>query len=102
MNQVLSLIQSERAATDTSSLLYSDHMLSELLHLQEEMIAQLCLERLEAATNAAFLTAMIDQHEATAALLRTHLEERRAATSSPFSNDLTRPPEGSRFLTVTI
>lgn len=78
MNQVLSLLQTARDSSDPRSRLYSDHMLSELLHLHEEMIAQLCVERLEVASNVAFLTDMIAQHEATAAMLRSHLENRES------------------------
>ncbi len=49
MNQVLNLLQAARTSTDPNTRLYSDHMLSELLHLHEEMIAQLCVERLESS-----------------------------------------------------
>jgi hypothetical protein len=73
MNQVLSLVPAARASADPGPRPYSDHMLSELLYLHEEMIAQLCLERLEVVSNAEFLSGMIDQHEAAAALLRAQL-----------------------------
>jgi hypothetical protein len=46
------------------------------------MIAQLCVERLEAASNVQFLTDMITQHEATATMLRSDLEKRDSL--SPF------------------
>jgi hypothetical protein len=78
MNKVLTLLQEARALSDPHSRLYSDHMLSELLHLHEEMIAQLCVERLESTSNTAFLSDMIAQHEATAAMLRSHLENRKS------------------------
>ncbi|HSY54642.1 MAG TPA: hypothetical protein VK785_09355 [Opitutaceae bacterium] len=63
--------------------LYSDHMLAELLALQEEMIAQLRLERLRVVDAAGFLTdridhfltGIIDQHEKAAAILRTQFED---------------------------
>ena len=80
MNQVLALLEAARAAPNPHSRLYSDHMLSELLYLHEEMIAQLCVERLESTSNAEFLTEMIAQHEATAAMLRSHLENRESLT----------------------
>ena len=63
--------------------LYSDHMLAELLALQErDDRRQLRLERLRVADSADFLTDMIDhfltgvidQHEKAAVLLRTQLE----------------------------
>ena len=73
MNQVISLVQAARASADPGPRLYSDHMLSELLFLHEEMIAQLCLERLEVVSNADFLSGMINQHEAAAAMLRVQL-----------------------------
>lgn len=78
MNQVLTLLQTARASSDPHARLYSDHMLSELLHLHEEMIVQLCVERLESSSNAEFLTGMIAQHEATASMLRSHLENRES------------------------
>ena len=62
------------ASADHGSSQYSDHMLSELLALNEEMISQLRLERLTVIGTADFLTTMIDQHEKAAALLRTRLE----------------------------
>jgi hypothetical protein len=82
MNQVLNLLRVALASSDPGTRLYSDHMLSELLHLHEEMIAQLCVERLEATSNTEFLTDIIAQHEATAAMLRSHLEHR--ASLMPF------------------
>lgn len=48
-------------------------VLTRLLVSHEDMIAQLCVERAEAVTNANFLTSMIDQHETAAAMLRAHL-----------------------------
>jgi hypothetical protein len=75
MNKVLSLVQAARTCSDPRPVLCSDEMLSELLAVHEDMIAQLCLERLEAVGNANFLTGMIDQHESTAAMLRTKLKQ---------------------------
>ena len=86
MNQVLSLIQTARASFDPSSRLHSDRMLCELLFLHEEMIAQLCLERLEVQSNADFLTGMIDHHETTAAAIRKHLDGLEAAPNPPFAD----------------
>ena len=73
MNQVLALLEAARASPDPHARLCSDPLLSELLCLHEEMIVQLCVERLESTSNAEFLTEMIAQHEATAAMLRSHL-----------------------------
>jgi len=78
MNNVLSFVQPAGTASDLCPGLYSDHMLAELLALQEEMIAQLRLERLMVAGTADFLTdtidhfltGAIDQHEKAAAMLR--------------------------------
>jgi hypothetical protein len=53
--------------------LYPDHMVSELLSLHEEMIAQLLLERVGVVGTADFLTGLIGQHEKTAAMLRALL-----------------------------
>ena len=53
---------------------FSAPLLTRLLVSHEDMIAQLCVERAEAVTNANFLSSMIDQHETAAAMLRAHLE----------------------------
>jgi hypothetical protein len=90
MNNVLPIVPAGRTFSDSDLGLYSDHMLVELLALQEEMIAQLRLERLRAADTADFLTGMIDhfltgvidQHEKAAALLRTQLENHPAETTN--------------------
>jgi hypothetical protein len=89
MNNVLPFVPAGRISSDSVSGLYSDHMLAELLALQEGMIAQLRLERLRVADTADFLTGMIDhfltgvidQHEKAAALLRTQLEGHPAETT---------------------
>ncbi len=54
-----------------------NHLLVELLSLNEEMIEQLHLERLSDAGTADFLTNMIGQHEKAAALLRAQLKKTR-------------------------
>ena len=97
MNQVISLVRSARESTDPNSRLYSDHMLSELLFLHEEMIVQLCVERLEAASNIEFLDGMIAQYEASAEMIRAHLEGRKVPTTSPIPSDATTAPENLRF-----
>ena len=74
MNHVLSLVQAARRSSDPRPGLRSGRMLVELLALHEEMIEQLRLERLAGADNAGFLAGMIEQHEKTAAMLRTKLE----------------------------
>jgi hypothetical protein len=89
MNNVLPFAPAAGTSSDSASGLYSDHMLAELLALQEGMIAQLRLERLRIADTADFLTAMIDhfltgvidQHEKAASLLRTRIENRPAETT---------------------
>jgi hypothetical protein len=67
---------SARANFDPGAGLYSDHMLTELLVLHEEMVAQLRLERLGSVGTTDFLTGMIAQHEKAAAMLRLQLENR--------------------------
>jgi hypothetical protein len=76
MNNVLSLVQLTRRSPAPHPVLYSEHMLAELLALHGEMIEQLQLERLGSEGNAAFLAGLIEQHEKTAAMLRTKLEQR--------------------------
>jgi hypothetical protein len=82
MNNIISFVPAAGPSTDSGPGLYSDHMLAELVSLQEEMIAQLRLERLKVADTTDFLTDMIDhfltgvidQHEKAAAMLRVVLE----------------------------
>jgi hypothetical protein len=89
MNPVLAFAPAANISSDSGSGLYSDHMLAELLALQEGMIAQLRLERLRVADTADFLTDMIDhfltgvinQHEKAVALLRTQLNSHSAETT---------------------
>jgi hypothetical protein len=90
MNNVLPFVPATDTSSDSAPGLYSDHMLAELLALQERMIAQLRLERLGVAGSADFLTDMIDhflagvidQHEKAASLLRTQLENQPAETTN--------------------
>src|SRR6186713_1260474 len=63
MNNVRSLVQAARTSVDSGATLYSDHMLAELLALNEEMVEQLQLERLGTVTDSALLTGMIERHE---------------------------------------
>lgn len=51
----------------------SSQLLVELLALNEEMVAQLHLERQSETGTAGFLTKMIEQHEKAAALIRSQL-----------------------------
>ena len=74
MNQVLSLVRAARTVPDSGSGLDTPQLLSELLILNEEMVAQLRLERLQDPRSAEFLTDMIAQHERAAATLRTQLD----------------------------
>jgi hypothetical protein len=64
MNHVLPFVPAADTSSDSGPGLYSDHMLAELLALQEGMIAQLRLERLRVAGTADFLTGMIDHYVA--------------------------------------
>jgi hypothetical protein len=90
MNNVLPFAPAADTFSESGPGLYSDHMLAELLALQEGMIAQLRLERLRVADTADFLTDMIDhfltgaidQHEKAAALLRTQLNSHSAETTN--------------------
>jgi hypothetical protein len=66
-------------AAGPSSGRCSNRLLVELLSLNEEMIAQLHLERLSEAGTAGFLTKMIEQHEKAAALLRSQLATHASA-----------------------
>jgi len=81
MNNVLTLVRAARTSADPGEILYSDHMLAELLALHQDVIMQLRLERHELTGNAQFLTSMIEQHEATAELLCAALDHRKAETT---------------------
>jgi hypothetical protein len=82
INKLFSLLPDARTSSDSGFGLYSDHMLAELIALQEEMIARLRLERLNVVRTADFLADMIDhflmgvivQHEKAAAMLRAQFE----------------------------
>ena len=74
MNQVLPVMRAALASSVPFPGNYSDHMLSELLALHEDMIAQLHRERMEIADSGDFIAGMIAQHERSAAMLRTLLE----------------------------
>ncbi len=56
----------------------SQHLLAELLALNEEMILQLGLERQDGTGTVDFLTKMIEQHEKAATLIRAELAEIRS------------------------
>jgi|ERR1035437_2525251 hypothetical protein len=74
MNQVLSLVRAAHASARPFSDNYSDHMLSELLALHEDMIGQLHRERTEITDSGDFIVGMIAQHEKSAGMLRALLE----------------------------
>jgi hypothetical protein len=90
MNNILPFVPAANTPPDSGPSLYSDHMLAELLALQEGMIAQLRLERLRIAATANFLTDMIDhflkgvidQHEKAAAMLQTQIDNYTADTTN--------------------
>ncbi|MBL9186200.1 MAG: hypothetical protein JNK23_01845 [Opitutaceae bacterium] len=91
MNNVLSLLQTAHQLPDPHPVLYSEHMITELLSLHGDMIEQLRLERLGSPGNVDFLTLLIDQHEQTMVKLRAKLDELRAGPSAtPAPNPPTR------------
>jgi hypothetical protein len=90
MNHILPFVQMAGPSSDPDPSLYSDHMLAELLALQQDMIAQLRLERLRVANSADFLTGVIDQHEKAAAMLRMQLENYTTDTTNDGLTVLTR------------
>ena len=73
MNNVLSIAQGTRTPFGTPLPLDSEAMLSELLPLHEEMIAQLRVDRGGGVVTSDFIRAMIDQHETAATKLRARL-----------------------------
>jgi hypothetical protein len=73
-------VQTSRSPARRPSHLRSDRLLAELLALNEEMMAQLKLERREVPKIKDFLTGMIDQHEKAATSLRTQLKRFRSAS----------------------
>jgi starvation-inducible DNA-binding protein len=81
------LTKAARSSADAGIGLSSDHMLSELLALHEDLVVQL---RSDAATSlrlgdtgtADFLTGLMRQHEKAAWLLRSHLETEEQETTS--------------------
>ncbi len=74
MKNVLFPVRAAHASPGLNPDVYSDHMLSGLLALHEQLIGQLRLEHIGAVVMADFLTGMIDQHEKAAALLQAQLE----------------------------
>src|SRR5476651_2539101 len=70
MNNLIAFTQVPLKSSERDVVLYSDHMLLELLALHEDMIMQLRIERLEAAGTADFLTSMISRHERDAGQLQ--------------------------------
>lgn len=61
-------------APASTGVRFSQTLLTELLTLNEEMIAQLQTERLSGSGTEAFMLRMIAQHESAATLLRIKLE----------------------------
>jgi hypothetical protein len=88
IDKLFSLLPAADTLSDSGSSLYSDHMLAELIALQEGMIARLRLERLSIVGTPDFLanmidhflTDVIDQHEKAAAMLRAQFETHGAGT----------------------
>jgi len=74
MKNILFPVRAARASHGLNPDIHSDHMLSGLLALHEQLIEQLRLEHMGAIIMADFLTGMIDQHEKAVALLKGQLE----------------------------
>jgi hypothetical protein len=79
MNNVRALVQSSRPPFGPT--LNSEAMLSELLTLHEEMIAQLRRHRNGGCIDPDLMSAMIGQHETAAAKLRLQLGQYVARAS---------------------
>ena len=82
MNNALAQTQPDRGASVLDSGLYSDHMLAELVFVNENMAAQLRLERSGPVGRAEFLTSLIDHHEETAAMLRAAFQNHAPDTKA--------------------
>jgi hypothetical protein len=81
MHHVLPILQANGTNGAGSKAKRSDRMLSELLELNEEMIAQLRLERLSTVGTTDFIAGMIDQHEEAATRLRAQLARHKNGAS---------------------
>jgi hypothetical protein len=68
-------------------------MITELLAMHEEMVAQLLVERLGVTGTADFLTGLIAQHQKAAAMLRTLLSNHVAVDGATVTDDLRSMPE---------
>jgi uncharacterized protein (DUF305 family) len=86
MNNVLSLLQATRNPFGPGPGVSSDQMLSELVLLHEEMIAQLRVKRPSGVATVDFIKSMIEQHENAVAMLREQLEHYQGKTVSISSN----------------
>ena len=82
-NNVLSLVQASRHPFDFASTASAESMLTELLILHEQMVAQLRLQRLSTVGTTEFLRGMIEQHERAVGMLRAQLEQRQATPPPP-------------------
>jgi predicted 2-oxoglutarate/Fe(II)-dependent dioxygenase YbiX len=87
MIATLSSLSTPSASCYSGSNLYSDHMLTNLLSLHEDMAVQLrtdaaCTSGLQPSGAAAFLAGMLSQHEQAASQLRTQLKTHQAITHS--------------------
>jgi hypothetical protein len=81
MNHALPTLQANGTHSGAVKAKRSDGMLIELLALNEEMIAQLRLERLSIVGTTDFIAGMIVQHEQVAARLRAQLRRHEAGVS---------------------
>jgi hypothetical protein len=88
MSNVLPSALTARISLKQSVSKRSDRMLSELLALNEDMIAQLRLERQEAVGTTDFITGLIGDHEKAAAKLSAQLRSFEADAGAKPSNEL--------------
>ena len=98
MNNVLSLVRSARRLSEPGAILYSDHMLAELVALHDDMIAQLRLECLRAVGSTNFLTGMIAEHEQRADELRAHVHVAGTVAAMPGASTTPAPKRRGRWL----
>jgi hypothetical protein len=69
----------------------ADHVLSELLAMNEEMVVQLRVEQAEAAETTEFFASMIKQHEVAAERLRAELRSQKAMAAMRVGPQLDGP-----------
>jgi hypothetical protein len=83
MSNALSIALAPGTPAKQGAARRSDRMLSELLELNKEMIAQLRLERQEVAGTTNFITGLIGDHEKAVARLRAQLKSFESGRGAP-------------------